>query len=948
MDDRAVHRVTLGAALGAAILASFAVCLGRSPFVAGPDTPAQLALLSHWRHLPAIFSRDFLMFTEGQYRPVSYAVLALARSLVGADQALVWHLGLLLCHWLNALLVAAIAWRLGAGRWGAALAGLAFALHPLACVVANDLALFHHLLGLTFLLAGLWAYLHLEDGARWYGLAVVLFACGLLVSKVVVVLPLLLLAWEALHQRTPWRYVAARLAGFAVPGVALAPLFWLLRPHPLHYAYTDYGPGAGWFSFFSVVGATQWYGPGLLLGHGIPALLHQTVVQVFTPASLRFVAWAAVDAVALAAALVLLWRRRWAGLGLCLVLVPLLPYATTRWNAVDDYVAWEYLYPATAGLALLVGAVAFAAPGGRSLGRRVLPGALAAAVVLLACQQVYLNAAYRSPVAYWSRARARGPSSETASVCLGRAHLELGKLEPALAALYAPQVRELSASSEALSRHFAHAGDLVAAAVHLRMAMRTTMGLQFAHSEPLIAEVMLAAGALDHAEAALGKVLTANPYDTQAMVELATVWTAKGYVRATRALRERLRQLDPHSPRLRAVDALLSEREALLGRQPESVVPPSPSWLRYATQGFYHPETQRQIVLAALRLPDDPAVQLEAGTCLVRQGEERAGLERFRRVTDAIPSSALAWALRSWAATEAGEYAEAQRAGERALQLDDDSATVHNTLGILYALMARQRPGNQELRTRATHHFREALRISPNHVSARINVARGMAEDGRLDQAIRAFQEVLKLQPDAAEAHLALGNALADKGEVSEAIRAYARALESRPDYPEACHNLGTVLVQQGQTAQAEQCFRRALAIQPDFARSRDGLAVLLMGSRRFAEAAVLLREGLRLTPGHTRGALLLASLLTSCPDSRVRDPGAAAQIAERVSKALGHAHPEALLVWADALAASGSVDRARATARRALDLAGERGVPEVEARARQRLAAYEKGPPRP
>ena len=64
------------------------------------------------------------------------------------------------------LVLVALVRQLGAGGWGPVLAGLAFAVHPVASVTTNNPDLFHHVVGLTLYLATFWCYLRgTADGA---------------------------------------------------------------------------------------------------------------------------------------------------------------------------------------------------------------------------------------------------------------------------------------------------------------------------------------------------------------------------------------------------------------------------------------------------------------------------------------------------------------------------------------------------------------------------------------------------------------------------------------------------------------------------------------------------------------------------------------------------------------------------------------------------------------
>ena len=932
---RLPHPVLAGAAVGGgAVLVSFAPCLDAPLSPAAGGDVLHLPLLSWWRNAPRILSADFTMFTDGQYRPGSYLLLALLRSFVSPGSVTFWHLLQVGLHLGNAALVGLVIHRLTGRRTGSLFGALVFALHPLATVVVNDIGSFHHLAGATCLSAALWAYLRFADGGsrRAYGLCLALFAAGLLVSKVSFVLPLLLAAYEGVYRRLPWRRTARRLGPFAAAIAVAGPLWWRVAPHPLHYTYTEFPPGTTWTSLYSVIGAVEHYAGGLLFGRGVPGVLHEAAARIHDPFSWRLWVWGAVCLAALAAGLFLLRRGRPWGLGLVWLLAAMLPFASTTWNRVEEFVAWEYLYHGLAGAAVVAGGLLPAR-------RRAVAVGLWAGLGLLAVGQASLNADHETRERYWSRVLASNPRSETAALELGRELLRQGQVEEARRLLFAPWIKQVHDGSAALCRYYTETGQLLPAAVHLRMTVLRGAGLQYGTTEPLKAALMEAAGAYDHAEEALGEVLTANPCDTDAMARLGAIWIRKGHVAAARKLLGRIAAMAPGSPPHRRLQGELSR--ARKGDGPARVRPPSPAWLRYATRGELDAAMQEEILALAADYPDDPVIAVEAGVCLLRRGEHERALDWFREVTEALPSSAIAWSMRCWSATRSRAYEEAVAAGRRALELEPGSATVNNTVGILYGQLARLRPARAGLGERAIEHFRQVLRIDPQHASARTNLASELSRRGQTEEAERHYRRVLRYHPALSEAHFNLGNLLADRGDWAAAEASYRRAVESRPGYARALHNLGIALRQQQRFGEAAGQFAAALEAEPAYAPARDDLARLLVELGRHGEAAAVLRQGLRITPGHTRGALLLAGLLTTSPDGSVRDPAMAVRIARRVSQALGGGHAEALLVLAAAQAEAGDPGGALNSARRAVASAQELGDASLAGRARRDLSRY-------
>ncbi|HIE04691.1 MAG TPA: hypothetical protein EYP61_08025, partial [Candidatus Latescibacteria bacterium] len=544
--------------LASTVLASFAPILSSSTSVSSKDI-LSLPLLSWWRNIPAIFSEDFLMFSDGQFRPFGYSLLALVRTFVGPGKVGFWHVWLLAFHWLNALLVFLLVRELS-GRWGVgALSSLAFALHPVSSVVAGDVNYFHYILGLTFFLASLLSYVRGK-----YPSALGAFVLGVFTSKVVFSLPVAVAAYEFLYRGSGAKRALARVLPFVGISLAISPLWWLYKPHPLHYKYIDFPKGAGWYSFFSVVGASGWHAMGLLFGWKVPVVMHEVVGRIFSPIAPRFLVWLFVDLGVLFLAGLALRRRWWGGLGAFSAFGAMLPFVSSKWNGVVNFVDWAYLYFPSAGFALVLGGLADSL----SHRRKVLI-ALGGLVLFYGVRQAMLNGYHRSRIKYWRKVLKLNPESEVASLELGRALLREGDVDGALRYLFSPPVRHISDACLEMVRYYSSSGDYVAGAVHLKMAGHRKEGLLYQDYETTAAELFYGAGALDYAEEVLGRCLKANPYNVEAMEKLAEVWILKGYVRATGKLYERAEGIAPSSPEVRRIKELLdARRRAGAGYEP--------------------------------------------------------------------------------------------------------------------------------------------------------------------------------------------------------------------------------------------------------------------------------------------------------------------------------------------------------------------------------------------
>jgi Flp pilus assembly protein TadD len=167
----------------------------------------------------------FTTFTEGNYHPLTWLSLMLDAQLWGANP-LGFHLQSVLLHGANTALVVLILTRVGATPPIAALAALAWALHPLRVESVAWISERKDVLSALFGLLALHAYLRPRTGgrddARAVGCAAFWMACSLLCKAMFVTLPALLVLLDF------WPRARLRSVRDLVRSVAAKWPLWLL------------------------------------------------------------------------------------------------------------------------------------------------------------------------------------------------------------------------------------------------------------------------------------------------------------------------------------------------------------------------------------------------------------------------------------------------------------------------------------------------------------------------------------------------------------------------------------------------------------------------------------------------------------------------------------------------------------------------------------------------
>jgi len=637
--------VTTSICLAAVCAALFGVCVASGTFITCQGSVIRLPVLSCWADIPAMFSANCTAFTDGQYRPLSYALLATLRSVVDWRDALVWHLLLVVVHWANAVLVYAVACQFARRRASALLAAVAFCAHPVASVVVNNVNHFHYVLGLSLYLGSAYCYLSAkESGCRWRRvLGLGLFAAGMITTRPVATLVVVLIAYECLWRKSSlWQTARAVAPHLAIAAAGM--LLWAtMKPHPLYFKPFPLSKATWWLSLVTIIGATDWYIQGWLFGIDVPIVLHEVVVRLGTLTHWRLLLWGGVDALILVLACWRARRRGWEGLGLLLAFSAMIPFLSVLWNRVNAYVAWQYLYFSLVGLGLFSGGLVDEALAQvHTRWRWGVVGAVALVVAYCAYGCFRLNAISRSGLTWWGEVLRLCPDSQTANVELGKAYLARGEQEKAVEYLFSPFMRSLRKSSRAMAKYYLHKGDLYAALMHLKYGKAESLGLQYAEGERVLAAAYEAMGAVDHAEEALGRVLMANPYDVAATKQLVRLWTRKGLINASAKLVAHTLRIAPDDAEL---IALRRRVEALRRRPPcqATIRPVAADWIRLL-QSYKVPVKVRDAIISASEgYPKDPVIQMTAAWFLAHMGRRAEALRRMQRVFNQLGSINPAW-----------------------------------------------------------------------------------------------------------------------------------------------------------------------------------------------------------------------------------------------------------------------------------------------------------------
>jgi serine/threonine protein kinase/tetratricopeptide (TPR) repeat protein len=226
----------------------------------------------------------------------------------------------------------------------------------------------------------------------------------------------------------------------------------------------------------------------------------------------------------------------------------------------------------------------------------------------------------------------------------------------------------------------------------------------------------------------------------------------------------------------------------------------------------------------------------------------RKALEHFKKAIDEDPSYALAYAgladayviLGSFgiSALPPGEaYPRAREAAMKALEIDDQLAAAHASLGFTLAQYYWDKPA-------AEREFKRAIELEPDYAIARHWYGFVyLVATGRLDEAIREVRRAHELDPLSQPISANLGLTLYLARQSHQAIKQFQKTLEMDQNFVYAHWQLGLAYEQQEMVPEAIAEFRKAITLSGGSALTTALLGHAYAVSGKAGEALKVLDE---------------------------------------------------------------------------------------------------------
>lgn len=181
---------------------------------------------------------------------------------------------------------------------------------------------------------------------------------------------------------------------------------------------------------------------------------------------------------------------------------------------------------------------------------------------------------------------------------------------------------------------------------------------------------------------------------------------------------------------------------------------------------------------------------------------------------------------------------KAKEAALRAVEIDDNLAEAHSSLGLVKVYYDHDWIG-------AEAEFRKALKLDPNLVSAHQRYGTYLTYMARFEESIRHYETALELDPFSLQINTNLATTYYLRGEYERAINHLNKTSELEPNYMPTHFVLGSTYVQQGHLEEAIQEFQFIYKMDEEayIALGFMGYAHALNGQRAEAETLLSILE---------------------------------------------------------------------------------------------------------
>ncbi|MGQ0733787.1 MAG: tetratricopeptide repeat protein [Acidobacteriota bacterium] len=244
----------------------------------------------------------------------------------------------------------------------------------------------------------------------------------------------------------------------------------------------------------------------------------------------------------------------------------------------------------------------------------------------------------------------------------------------------------------------------------------------------------------------------------------------------------------------------------------------------------------------------------------------------------------------------------------------------------------------------AARQFRNAVELSPDDATLRLNLALILNRMGDARAALAELEAAVRVDPRLARAHYMMGALLERGGRDQQAIDRFTAAVTHDPNLSEAHLKLADALRRLDRLDASLSAYQRVLELDSSREEARFGEAMALVRLMRHADARDRLLVAMSVHPDQPAFPQALARLLAASPDPEVRDGRRALELVQALAEQ--YKTTSVAETMAMALAEVGRFEGAVEWQRLAMAVAMDAGQVDAARRMAANLARYQQRVP--
>jgi len=264
--------------------------------------------------------------------------------------------------------------------------------------------------------------------------------------------------------------------------------------------------------------------------------------------------------------------------------------------------------------------------------------------------------------------------------------------------------------------------------------------------------------------------------------------------------------------------------------------------------------------LAASKKGEEAPIFYNIGTAHFRLKEYAEAEAAYKKALELDPDYKLALAGLGKLCLAAGRDKEALKYLVASLRESDDRADVLLLVGTLYEKLGDL--------TASASALEEAVRLEPEKTDIRLALARVFIARGEYEKSLQIFKELVKRSPSEACLRAYIAAALQAAGRTDEAIDQYELSLKLGDSSVETYNRLGSLYYSKRIYKSAASYFRKAIDAGTPGAPDYINLAITYIAAEMHLEATEAARLAFRLDPESARACKLLGDALAENGDS--------------------------------------------------------------------------------